>query len=69
MNDVAKAFSDLKSYFSFTYRGVRLEKIDGGVMYNRTAYYSKEELDKAIDKACVELGNSLNEIKNDRTAT
>jgi len=63
MNDVAKAFSDLKSYFSFTYRGVRLEKIDGGVMYNRTAYYSWEELDAAIDLALTHLEQSIHHSK------
>ena len=61
--DIGASFAKLKMYFCFNYRGVLVEPISGGVMWNRTAYYSKEELDKAIDERHICLGNSISRIK------
>jgi len=63
MSDVMESFEKLKSYFSFEYRGVTLEKTQGGVIYNRTFYGTLEELDAAIDLDLLHLEHSVNMLK------
>jgi hypothetical protein len=63
MNDLESQFAKLKAYFSFSYRGCCIERKAGGYIFNRTIYYSKEELDKAIDSHILALNLSIRRIK------
>jgi hypothetical protein len=59
-------FEKLKNYFSYTYRGVTLEKTNGGVIYNRAFYGTLEELDAAIDLDLLHLEHSVNRLRNEK---
>jgi hypothetical protein len=64
MADLGNAFEKLKAYAFITYRGCYVERKPGAWVYAGKDYYTVEELNSAIDKACRALGNSLNKIKH-----
>jgi hypothetical protein len=64
MTDLGKSFNKLVNYFHTNYRGVVVERRDGGYLYNHHIYLSLEELDAAIDLSLLHLEHSVNRIKN-----
>jgi hypothetical protein len=61
--DLGKSFDKLVNYFQPLYRGVVVERRDGGYVYARHFYATKEELDAAIDLHILHLEHSINRIK------
>ena len=61
-DDIGASFGKLISHIFPKYRGVLLERHNGGWRWMGKAYYSKEDLDRAIDERCKLLENSLNKI-------
>jgi hypothetical protein len=63
MTDIGKQFDKLVHYFHTNYRGVIVERRDGGYLYNHHLYHSLEELDAAIDLALTHLEHSIHHSK------
>lgn len=63
-DDIGASFNRLISTFMYKYRGVLIERKDGGYMWGRVHYPTIEELDKAIDKTYSTLERSINKIKS-----
>jgi len=61
---VEKSFARLINHVFPRYRGVDIERRDGGYVWNRDFYPTKEDLDKAIDQHIDYLRASINRIPN-----
>jgi hypothetical protein len=61
-DDIGASFGKLISHIFPKYRGVLLERYNSGWRWMGKVYYSKEDLDRAIDERCKLLENSLNKI-------
>ena len=66
MCDLGKSFEKLKSYAFVKYRGVLIERKPGAYVYAGQDYYSKEELDAAIDLHLLHLEHSVNRLKTNQ---
>jgi len=65
-DDIGASFGKLISHIFPRYRGVLLERHNGGWRWMGKVYYSKEDLDRAIDEAGNSLSNSINNLKHDK---
>src|ERR1700690_754967 len=65
-DDIGASFGKLISHIFPRYRGVLLERHNGGWRWMGKVYYSKEDLDRAIDEAGNSLSNSINNLKHEK---
>lgn len=62
---ICKSFERLKSFFSFSHKGICLEKKDGGyMMSDRTWYPDIGAVDEELDRRKNALNLSHNRIKS-----
>jgi hypothetical protein len=63
-SDYMTSFNKLIAHTFTQYRGILLEHHNGGWRWMGQVYYSKEDLDRAMDERGKMLENSLNKIKS-----
>jgi hypothetical protein len=63
MNDLEKSFRQFVDGVFPRYRGIILERKDGGFVAMGTWYPNMEQVDKAIDAHILALNLSINRIK------